>query len=109
MQVPLPDFSHYTYPHFRERGNTSHPPIVWFVSHCNAHSGRFKHKTGNIETSRGCDNDNRDKYITWLRKWIGVDIYGKCGEKQCGEVRNMQHEYTTATDPCFDLVNRKYR
>ena len=38
-----------------------------------------------------------------------MDIYGKCGEKQCGEVRNMQHEYTTATDPCFDLVNRKYR
>ena len=48
VQVPLPDFSHYTYPHFRERGNTSHPPIVWFVSHCNAHSGRFKHKRQEI-------------------------------------------------------------
>ena len=51
----------------------------------------------------------RDKYISWLKKWIGVDIYGRCGDKQCGEVRNVQHEYSTLTDPCFDLVNRKYR
>ena len=40
LQTPLANFSHYTYPHFREHGERSQPPIVWFVSHCNAHSGR---------------------------------------------------------------------
>ena len=40
LQTPLANFSHYTYTHFREHGETSQPPIVWFVSHCNAHSGR---------------------------------------------------------------------
>ena len=51
----------------------------------------------------------RDKYIAWLRRWIGVDIYGKCGDKQCGEVKNIGHEYSTAEDPCFHMVNRNYR
>ena len=51
----------------------------------------------------------RDKYIAWLRRWIGVDIYGKCGDKQCGEVKNVDHEYSTAEDPCFHMVNRNYR
>ena len=52
---------------------------------------------------------HRDKYISWLRRWIGVDIYGKCGDKQCGEVKNVGHEYSTAEDPCFHMVNRNYR
>ena len=51
----------------------------------------------------------RDKYIAWLRRWIGVDIYGKCGDKQCGEVKNVGHEYSTTEDPCFHMVNRNYR
>jgi len=88
-QAPLANFSHYTYPYFKEH-NDSAAPIVWFVSHCGAHSGR-------------------DKYIAWLRRWIGVDIYGKCGDKQCGEVKNVDHEYSTAEDPCFHMVNRNYR
>ena len=51
----------------------------------------------------------RDKYIKWLRKWIGVDIYGKCGDKKCGDVKNIDHEYSTTKDPCFEMVNQKYR
>ena len=51
----------------------------------------------------------RDKYIGWLQKWIGVDIFGKCGDKQCGEVKNIGHEYSTDEDPCFHMVNRNYR
>ena len=49
-QAPLANFSHYTYPHYRDtraKGDSqgdsqgeSQAPIVWFVSHCNAHSGR---------------------------------------------------------------------
>ena len=38
-----------------------------------------------------------------------MDIYGKCGDKQCGEVKNVGHEYSTAADPCFHMVNRNYR
>ena len=43
VQVPFADFSHYTYPYFKSSGNTSSSsaPIAWFVSHCNAHSGRW--------------------------------------------------------------------
>ena len=33
---------------------------VWFVSHCNAHSGR-------------------DKLVNFMQDYIGVDIFGKCG------------------------------
>ena len=38
--TPRANFSHYTYLHFREQGQDSPAPIVWFVSHCSAHSGR---------------------------------------------------------------------
>ena len=47
----------YTYQAFA-KGEAGQAPIAWFVSHCKAHSGR-------------------DKYINWLSKWIGVDIYGR--------------------------------
>ena len=50
-------FTHYTYQAFA-KGKAGQAPIAWFVSHCKAHSGR-------------------DKYINWLSKWIGVDIYGR--------------------------------
>ena len=56
-QEPRPDFSKYTYEAF-SKGKAGQAPIAWFVSHCKAHSGR-------------------DKYINWLSKWIGVDIYGR--------------------------------
>ena len=50
-------FTQYTYQAFA-KGEAGQAPIAWFVSHCKAHSGR-------------------DKYINWLSKWIGVDIYGR--------------------------------
>ncbi|XP_033341191.2 alpha-(1,3)-fucosyltransferase C isoform X2 [Megalopta genalis] len=39
-------------------------PIVWFVSNCQAKSGR-------------------EKYIAELANHVGVDIYGKCGDYAC--------------------------
>ena len=79
MQAPLADFSNYTYPHFRDLGNISGAPIAWFVSHCNAHSGRW----GWIALGYFLHLlYSRDKYIQWLQRWIGVDVYGKCGNKQ---------------------------
>ena len=42
-QTPRANFSHYTYPYFKEHNATVTAPIVWFVSHCSAHSGRWGH------------------------------------------------------------------
>ncbi|XP_014468184.1 PREDICTED: alpha-(1,3)-fucosyltransferase C-like isoform X2 [Dinoponera quadriceps] len=41
-------------------------PVIWFVSNCNAKSGRLK-------------------YVEELEKHIGVDIYGKCGSHSCSK------------------------
>ena len=65
-------------------------PVVWFVSHCHDYNGRMK-------------------YVRLLQKYIGVDIYGDCGDLSCGSSRNMGARYKTERDPCFDLVNRKYK
>merc|ERR1719239_562007 len=71
------------------RGNKS-APVVAFVSHCKDFAGRML-------------------YINLLQKSIGVDVYGDCGTLQCGNPRNMGHQYRVAGDPCFHLVNTKYR
>ena len=65
-------------------------PIVWFVSHCNDYNGRMK-------------------YVRLLQKYIGVDIYGECGDHKCGHTRSMGTKYRSDDDQCFDMVNRKYR
>ncbi len=44
-----------------------------------------------------------------LREWIGVDVYGRCGSLTCGRVQNVLHNYDPDIDPCFTLVNSKYR
>ncbi len=51
----------------------------------------------------------REKYVRELREWIGVDVYGRCGSLTCGKVQNVLHEYDPDIDPCFTLVNSKYR
>ena len=38
-----------------------------------------------------------------------MDVFGKCGNKKCGEVRNIEHKYSPGEDPCFNMVNKKYR
>ena len=51
----------------------------------------------------------RLKYVHWLQKFMAVDIYGECGPLSCGTSRNMGHSYQLKDDPCYDMVNRKYR
>ena len=65
-------------------------PVVWFVSHCNDYNGRMK-------------------YVRMLGRHIGVDIYGECGDKTCGQTRSMGTRYNADTDPCFEMVNRRYK
>ena len=64
--------------------------MVWFVSHCNDYNGRMK-------------------YVRMLGRHIGVDIYGECGDKTCGQTRSMGTRYNADTDPCFEMVNRRYK
>ena len=70
--------------------NQSVSPIAWFVSHCSTRSGR-------------------ERYIEYLQNYIGVDIFGKCGNYQCGGVKNMVENYTLDQDPCFTMVNSRYK
>ena len=49
------------------------------------------------------------KYVHQLQKFIGVDIYGECGPHKCGHTRSMSHKYSIKKDPCFDMVNQKYK
>ena len=65
-------------------------PIVWFVSHCKTQSGR-------------------EQYISRLQKQIVVDIFGRCGHFQCGVVKNVAEEYSMDQDPCFAMVNSRYK
>jgi hypothetical protein len=51
----------------------------------------------------------REKYVRQLQHWIGVDVYGECGPLACGQVQNVLLEYDPGRDPCFQLVNLKYR
>ncbi|XP_031847170.1 alpha-(1,3)-fucosyltransferase C [Nomia melanderi] len=48
-------------------------PIVWFVSNCNAKSGR-------------------DKYVLELSRHVTVDIYGKCGNHHCPRSKDCFRE-----------------
>ena len=73
-----------------ETGTKPAAPVVWFVSHCNDFSGRME-------------------FVRELQKHIAVDIYGECGPLSCGSSRNMGQEYRLQEDPCFQLVNTKYR
>ena len=82
------DFSNLTQETF-ESGNQP-SPIVWFVSHCKDYNGRMK-------------------YVHLLQNYIGVDIYGECGPYQCGQTRSMGHDYRIKEDPCFKMVNKKYK
>ncbi|XP_017758009.1 PREDICTED: alpha-(1,3)-fucosyltransferase C-like [Eufriesea mexicana] len=72
-------------------------PIVWFVSNCQAKSGR-------------------QEYVNELSKHIPVDIYGKCGSKQCLSTKEC---YAQVVEPdyffhlsfenslCVDYVTEK--
>ncbi|KAG7201154.1 hypothetical protein KM043_003945 [Ampulex compressa] len=48
-------------------------PVTWFVSNCPAQSGRLE-------------------YVKELSRHIGVDIYGRCGDKDCPRNRNCMVE-----------------
>jgi len=55
-----------------ERAARAHPKprlVAWLVSNCNTHS-------------------NREEYVELLRRHVPVDMFGACGERQCGRVED---------------------
>ena len=83
-------FDQYNQHNFNTTSNKQLAPVVWFVSHCQSESGR-------------------DRYVRQLAQHIGVDVYGKCGSRECGKDRRLRNPYEVDTDPCFDLVNTDYK
>ena len=64
-------FDLYNQNNFNIGHNKKEAPVVWFVSHCHSESGR-------------------DRYVRKLSQYIGVHIYGKCGNKHCGTDRRLR-------------------
>lgn len=59
--------------------------VAWVVSNCQTCS-------------------QREKYVSMLQKYIEVDVYGKCGDKECPE----QSKSFSSQDPCFSMINTTY-
>ena len=60
--------------------------VMWFVSHCKTKS-------------------KREEYVRELRKYIDVDIYGKCGNLTCGNVPWLK----TPSNCSKTSVSKQYR
>ena len=66
-------FDNYTPQNWNISRNRDLAPVVWFVSHCKSESGR-------------------DRYVRKLSQYIGVHVYGKCGDRDCGKDRRLRYE-----------------
>ena len=61
-------------------------PVVWMVSHCSTDS-------------------SRDTYVQELRRFIPVDVYGRCGNLSCN-----RDEKTWISHPqCYVTLQKKYK
>lgn len=54
------------------------------------------------------DNSGRLKYIYELKKHVQVDVFGKCGTKQCGVPRLANIRMRVDMDPCLRSAAGKY-
>ena len=59
--------------------------VTWIVSNCGVHS-------------------RRDNYVTALRQYIDVDIYGSCSRNKCGDHFNAWGE-----NMCRDMIKTQYK
>lgn len=55
--------------------------VAWFVSNCESHS-------------------MREKYVENLRKYVDVDVYGRCGNQTC---------WAGDQDQCYDMLEKDYK
>ena len=54
--------------------------------------------------TRCSTNSRREDYVKELRKYIDVDVYGKCGELQC-----KRTNYHLPKPECYDMIESKYK
>ena len=59
--------------------------VAWMVSHC-------------------ATDSRREDYVKELRKYIDVDVYGKCGELHCKKAVHHQ-----SSSECYDMIESKYK
>ncbi|XP_057376630.1 alpha-(1,3)-fucosyltransferase C-like [Daphnia carinata] len=69
----------------RPGGPLRNKTVAWMVSHCHTHS-------------------QRETYAKELRKYIDVDIYGRCGNLSCAK-----HDLHTSSPQCYDMLESKYK
>jgi len=55
--------------------------VAWFVSNCESES-------------------LREKYVQTMKKYIDVDVYGKCGDHVC---------WVGEQDECYNILERDYK
>jgi hypothetical protein len=60
--------------------------VVWLVSHCDT-------------------NSKRELYVKELQKYISVDIYGKCGNKNCTSPIHKAEDFTS----CKSFLSLQYK
>lgn len=58
--------------------------VAWIASNCEAHNGR-------------------EKYVEELKKYIQVDVFGKCGEVECSQLYDAH-----GLDSCTESVRHNY-
>ncbi|XP_053634269.1 4-galactosyl-N-acetylglucosaminide 3-alpha-L-fucosyltransferase FUT6 isoform X2 [Cherax quadricarinatus] len=63
--------------------------VVAFISNCHAKSDRLE-------------------YIRALKKYITVDIFGKCGNLKCGRSLYVNHRYDPTKDRCLKMAGERY-
>ena len=59
--------------------------VAWMVSKCVTHS-------------------KREDYVKKLRKYVNVDVYGKCGKLRCS-----QHDLISSHPKCYDMLESNYK
>ncbi|ELT93602.1 hypothetical protein CAPTEDRAFT_180697 [Capitella teleta] len=79
--VCVPNLSYQVPTHNLAATKSKH--VAWFVSSCSTHS-------------------RREEYVRELQKYIGVDIFGKCGDEKCYNVEDGES--------CIrDVINSTYK
>ena len=69
----------------KQSKNGSSAIVAWMASHC-------------------ATNSKREDYVRELRKYIDVDVYGKCGDFQCKRTK-----YYVSSPECYDMIESKYK
>ena len=86
--IPIP------YSSFKKTENRKEPTSRYLVNYALGKSKKVAWVVSNCNT-----NSNREEYVGELKKYIEVDIYGRCGSFHCGRTSGN----------CFPYINATYK